>query len=110
MWNINTIKKLSKIQKKLIYSAIEILKPGGEIVYSTCTHAPEENEEVIDFILKEFKEKIKIEKIFLPIKCREGIKEWEEEKYSGEIEHSCRIYPHDNNTEGFFLAKLKKIE
>ena len=50
MWNPNTIKKLSRIQKHLLESAIEILKPGGEIVYSTCTHAPEENEEVVDDI------------------------------------------------------------
>ena len=48
MWNINTVKKLSRIQKSLLYSAFEILKVGGEIIYSTCTHAPEENEEVID--------------------------------------------------------------
>ena len=110
MWNINTIKKLSKIQKRLISSAIEILKPGGEIVYSTCTHAPEENEEVIDFSLKEFGGRIKIEKISLPVKCREGIKEWQGKEYSEKVKNSCRIYPQDSNTEGFFIAKFKKIK
>ena len=70
MWNSNTIKSLSKLQKKMFKNAFEILKPQGEIVYSTCTHAPEENEEVVDFALKEFKGKIKIEKINLPLKTR----------------------------------------
>jgi len=72
MWNLNTIKQLSKIQKAMVANAIEILKVNGEIVYSTCTHAPEENEEVVDFILKNF-DNVKIETINLPVKCRPGI-------------------------------------
>lgn len=110
MWNINTIKKLSKIQKNLFKAAFEILKPNGEIIYSTCTHAPEENEEIVDFMLKEFKDKIKIEKIDLPITPRQGITKWQDEKYSDEVKYSCRIYPQDNNTEGFFIAKFRRIK
>ena len=110
MWNQNTIKSLSKLQKKLFKNAFEILKPNGEIVYSTCTHAPEENEEVIDFALKEFKDEIKIEKINLPVKCREGIVEWNGNKYDEKVKFCARIYPQDNNTEGFFIAKFKRIK
>ena len=112
MWNIKTVKSLSRIQKQLVFSAIEILKTGGEMIYSTCTHSPEENEEVVDFILKsdEFKGRIKIEKISLPIKPREGIRKWQEKEYAEEVKYSCRIYPHDNDTEGFFLVKIKKIK
>ena len=110
MWNPNTIKSLSKLQKKLFKNAFEILKPNGEIVYSTCTHAPEENEEVIDFALKEFKDEIKIEKINLPVKCREGIVEWNGKKYDEKVKFCARIYPQDNNTEGFFIAKFKRIK
>ena len=106
MWNPKTIKNLSKLQKALVSSAIEILKPEGEMIYSTCTHAPEENEEVVDFILKNFPE-MKIEKIDLPIKCREGITEWGDKKYS-QVNKSCRIYPQDADTEGFFIAKFQK--
>ena len=108
MWNINNVKSLSKIQKKLLSSAIEILKVGGEIVYSTCTHAPEENEGVLDFALKEFGERIKIEKISLPIKCSLGIDFWEENKYEKDVVKSCRVYPHIANTEGFFVAKIRR--
>jgi len=110
MWNIKTVKNLPKIQSSLLASAIEILKKGGEIVYSTCTHAPEENEGVISNILKKFGENIKLEEIDLPIKFREGIIEWQGEKYSSEIKKCARIYPQDNNTEGFFLAKIKKLK
>src|SRR3989338_5134050 len=110
MWNQNKIKSLSKLQKKLFQKAFEILKEGGEIVYSTCTHAPEENEEVVDFALKEFKDKIKIEKINLPVKCREGITRWNNEEYDERVKFCARIYPQDNNSEGFFVAKFKKIK
>lgn len=157
MWNPKTIFNLSKLQKYLVASAIEILKPNGVLVYSTCTHAPEENEEVVDFVLEKFPE-MKIEEIKLPIKCREGIIEWKmsdvqdnkerddlndsaligwasgvakdkmnllltergrelggkarakSKKFSPEVKKSCRIYPHDADTEGFFIAKFKKIK
>jgi len=110
MWNIKTIETLSKTQKRLFESAFEILKPNGELVYSTCTHAPEENEAVVDFILKTFKDKIKIEEIKLPIKFRQGITQLENEKFNPEVKKCARIYPQDNNTEGFFLAKMRKVK
>jgi NOL1/NOP2/sun family putative RNA methylase len=106
MWNIKTIENLPKLQKSLIASAIEILKPGGELVYSTCTHAPEENEGVVDFALKNFN--VKAEKVNLPIKTRPGITSWKGEEYSKDVRLSCRVYPQDNDTEGFFIAKMRK--
>lgn len=108
MWSINTIKKLSKVQKNLAKAAFEILKKGGEMVYSTCTHAPEENEEIIDFMVNHFKSEIEVEKIHLPLIPKPGIKKWEEKEYAEEVKYGCRIYPHDNNTEGFFITKFKK--
>ena len=107
MWNIKRIRSLSKIQKSLFESAFELLKPQGVLVYSTCTYAPEENEEVIDFILKKFNN-IKIEKISLPVKSREGIRKWQEKEYLEDVKYSHRIYPQDNNTGGFFIARFKK--
>jgi len=110
MWNINTIKQMSRIQKRLFEAAFEILKPQGEIVYSTCTHAPEENEEIVNFALEKFKDSIKIEKINLPVKTRQGILKWRDKEYSEDVKFACRIYPQDNNTEGFFIAKFKKTK
>jgi len=108
MWNIKTVEYLSKLQKALISSAIKILKPNGILVYSTCTHSPEENEEVIDFLIRNFN--IKIEQVSLPIKTRRGITKWKEKEYIEDVKFSCRIYPQDNNTEGFFLTKIRRIK
>jgi len=107
MFSENMIKKLSSIQKKLLENAVEVLKKDGILIYSTCTHAPEENEEVIDYILKQGK--VKLEEIKLPIKTRNGITEWNNIKYSDELKKCARIYPMDNNTEGFFIAAIKKV-
>jgi tRNA (cytosine49-C5)-methyltransferase len=107
MWNFKIIKSLSWTQKQLVKEAIEILKPKGTLVYSTCTHAPEENEELVDYVLRNFPN-MKIEKINLPIKSRPGMLNWEEKQYLSDVKYSCRVYPQDNNTEGFFLAKFTK--
>ncbi|VVB82027.1 tRNA (cytosine(49)-C(5))-methyltransferase [uncultured archaeon] len=108
MWNIQTIENLSRLQKSLIASAIEILKPNGELVYSTCTHAPEEDEEILDFALKNFR--VKIEKIDLPLKTRPGITKWGEKEYLEDVKYSCRVYPQDADTEGFFITKIRKLK
>lgn len=110
MWSINTIKKLSKIQKQLAESAFELLEINGEMIYSTCTHAPEENEEIVDYLLEKFKDQIEIQEINIPIKTRKGITRWKEKQYIKKVENSCRIYPQDNNTEGFFIAKFRRVK
>jgi len=106
-WNIQEINKLSNIQKKIIASAIPLLKNNGSLVYSTCTYAPEENEEVIDFALKNFP--IEIEKINIPLFSREGITTWYGKKYDERVRLCKRIYPQDNKSDGFFIAKLKRM-
>lgn len=108
MWNLKMIEKLARQQKKIAASALNILRDGGEMLYSTCTHAPEENESVVNFLLENFN--VEIEKISLPVKCRQGILQWNKEKFDKKIENCCRIYPQDNDTEGFFIAKIKKLE
>lgn len=108
MWNLKVIDKLSREQKKLFASAVKVLRVGGEIIYSTCTHAPEENEGVVSFALKNFP--LKIEQINLPIKCRPGVDSWDGKNFDSEIGKCCRIYPHDNDTEGFFISKFTLLE
>jgi len=108
MWNYKVVKKLGRQQKKFLAFALKCLRKDGILVYSTCTHAPEENEEIIDFAIKNFP--VKIESINLPIKCREGITEWNNEKFSLETKKSCRIYAQDNDSEGFFLAKMTLLD
>lgn len=107
IWNIKVINKLSRIQKRLASSALEILKTRGELLYSTCTHSPEENEEVIQYLLDNHN--IEIQTINLPIKTREGLTKWQNKTFSQELKKAKRIYPQDNNTEGFFLCKIRKL-
>jgi len=106
MWNPKILNKLSRIQKKLAESVLPLLKPDGELLYSTCTHSPEENELVIQHLLDKYG--LKVEEINLPLKTRPGLTSWNNQKLSIELKKACRIYPQDNNTEGFFLCKMKK--
>jgi len=108
MWNLKVVKKLSREQKKLFANAVKCLKVGGELVYSTCTHSPEENEAVVDFAVKNFP--LKVEKVELPLKCRPGVREWEGDSFDERVGECCRIYPQDNDSEGFFIAKFKLME
>ena len=110
MWNEKVVESLSRQQKKLLANALYCLKIGGSLVYSTCTHAPEENEEVIQYLLNHYKDKIKIESITLPIKSRPGITEWKGKKFSEDIKKCNRLYHHDNDMEGFFVCKIKKLK
>ena len=108
MWNPRAIKSFSRMQKKLLACALKTLKKDGVLVYSTCTHAPEENEEVIDFALKNFP--VKLEEFSLPLKTRPGITSWGDMEFSPEVKKCHRIYPQDNNSEGFFVARLRLLE
>ena len=108
MWNHKVVENLSRQQKKLIANAIKCLKVGGVLVYSTCTHSPEENESVIDFALKNFP--VKLESFELPLKSRPGITSWNNEDFSPEVTKCHRIYPQDNDSECFFVAKMTLLK
>jgi len=99
--------RLSKTQKSLIESAFRVLKNGGTLVYSTCSNEPEENEEVIDYLLDKFSGAT-LEKINLNINKSEPILNFENKNYRSEIKKCLRIWPQDNNTEGFFVARITK--
>ena len=107
MWNPNFSKKMCGIQKQLVSTAIPLLKEGGTLVYSTCTLEPDEDEGVVDTILERFPE-MKLEKIELDIKRGNPVEEFEGRVYSSEVKKCLRIWPQDNDTEGFFVAKFRK--
>lgn len=107
MWNPNFSKKMCGIQKQLVSTAIPLLKEGGTLVYSTCTLEPDEDEGVVDTILERFPE-MKLEKIELDIKRSAPVEEFEGRTYSSEVKKCLRIWPQDNDTEGFFVAKFRK--
>jgi len=106
MWNPNMIKKIAGVQKRLAEAAVKILKVGGEMIYSTCTLAPEEDEMIVNHLIENFD--VEIEQIKLPLKFRCGVCEWEGVKLSKEVKKCLRLYPQDNDTDGFFVSKIIK--
>lgn len=107
-WNMDLVRRMSGEQKQLILHSFSLLKKGGTMVYSTCSLEPEENEEVIDYLLKNC-EDAKIMPIKLKIKKSEPVTEFDGKKYSPEVKKCLRIWPQDNDTEGFFVAKIQKV-
>ncbi len=108
IWNPNMVKRLAGTQKQLIEAAFKNLKQNGTLVYSTCSLEPEENENVVDFLINKY-ENAQIEEIKLKnIKRSDPVLEFEKQKYSEEVKKCLRIWPQDNDSEGFFVAKIKK--
>ena len=97
-WSENLVKRKAHDQKHMLVRAFDYLKDGGEMVYSTCSFAPEENEEVINYFLSR-----RTNATIEPIKL-EGIKVRENKL----CKNCIRLYPQDNDTQQFFLAKIKK--
>jgi NOL1/NOP2/sun family putative RNA methylase len=104
--DLENLKASSKTQKQLFASAVAVLKKGGELVYSTCSLEPEENEMVVDWALENFPE-LSIQKISLPI-GDDGITEPFGKKLNANVKYAKRFWPHKTNTQGFFIAKFKK--
>ncbi len=107
-WSKDRVKALSELQLKLLVAAIKMLKPGGEIVYSTCTLTPEENEIVINSALKKYP--VELCEISIPIKSHNGFIKHENESLNPALSFSKRLIPWEVNSDGFFVAKLTKTE
>ena len=108
IWNPHMITKLARQQKVLAGNAVNNLRPGGEMVYSTCSVEPEENEGVVSYLLNKFPD-LEIVKVKLPgLELAPPIMEFAGEKYHPGIKNVMRVWPQDNDTEGFFIAKLRK--
>ena len=94
---------LQPLQKGLLKRAVNLVKPGGVVVYSTCTYAPEENEMVVESVLGE----AHLERISIPgLKACPGLTVWNGVEHSNDLLLCSRYYPHLNDTGGFFVAKL----
>jgi len=106
MWSPGLVRKMAGIQKQLIQAGFMALKPGGEMVYSTCTQEPEENEAIVSFLLEHYPD-AKLLDIDIPIKRRKPFAEFEGQKYL-DVSKCLRIAPQDNDSEGFFVAKIQK--
>ena len=107
IWNPDMVKRLAGQQRLLVDTAFGSLKEGGTMVYSTCSLEPEEDEGVVDYLLKKH-DNAKLEEIAINIKRSNPISEFGDSIYSHEIKKCLRLWPQDNDTEGFFVAKIIK--
>lgn len=107
-WSVKEIKRLAKMSGWLLRSAISATRPGGDIVFSTCTIAPEENEGVVDWILKKDGSRIELVDIARSVPgAVPGITSWQGKEFSTEVSKTRRIIP-DATHEAFFIAHFKK--
>lgn len=106
-WSVAHIKRLQRIQKKAITTAWDLLKPGGTLVYSTCTIAPEENETVVDYLLRK-REGSSLLPINIPLPNRiPTIKSWNNKTFAHDLSHCLRLAP-SPDIEAFFVAHIRK--
>jgi len=111
MWNPTMVGRLSQQQSQLLENAWRLLKPGGTLVYSTCTLEPQEDEGVISAFAAAHDDATvdKIAENELPgLNRSKAVMEFNGEKYHPDVKHCLRIWPQDNYTEGFFVTRLKK--
>jgi len=109
-WKPSLVEFCRNRQEMILEEADNMLRPGGILVYSTCTFAPEENEKQIgdflqrhsDYVLEDWRD-------FLPLDC--GLasgRRWEGITEEMNVEKTLRLWPHLLPGEGHFAARLRK--
>ena len=107
-WSENSIKKLSTLQLKLLLGAYYALRPGGTLVYSTCTFAPEENEGVVHEFLSLHPEAVVADFELPGLPLDDGVAEWRGVTFDPQVARTKRVWPGNLAMEGFFIAHIKK--
>ncbi|NEV61080.1 RsmB/NOP family class I SAM-dependent RNA methyltransferase [Thiorhodococcus minor] len=101
--------RLGPRQRALLRKAVQRCRPGGRILYSTCTFAPEENELVVADILAELPDALRLVPVSIPgFRTAPGITAWQGRELPADLAHCHRFWPHHNDTGGFFIAVLEK--
>lgn len=101
--------RLAPRQRALLRKAAQLLAPGGRILYATCTLAPEENELVVADVLAELEGALRLVPAALPgLVTAPGVTQWQGRALPSELAGCLRIWPHHNDTGGFFIALLER--
>ncbi len=104
-WSLDYVEQCANRQKHILDSAYKLLKPGGTLVYSTCTFAPEENEQNVEYLLENYSDFS-----IVPVKkysgMEDGVPEWGND--DSRLSQALRMFPDHFNGEGHFMCKLVK--
>lgn len=104
-WTPEKSRELSEIQKELVLQAADMLRPGGLLLYSTCTFAPVEDEQTVAYLL-ENRPDMELAEMENYEGFSQGVPEWG--NGNPELTKCIRIFPHKMNGEGHFLALFHK--
>ena len=104
-WTPEKSRELSEIQKELVLQAADMLRPGGLLLYSTCTFAPAEDEQTVSYLL-ENRPDMELAEMENYEGFSQGVPEWG--NGNPELTKCIRIFPHKMNGEGHFLALFHK--
>lgn len=105
-WNEDKVIQCARLQKEILTEAAKMVKPGGRLVFSTCTFSPEENEQVIEWFLTNHDD-FKVEIMTAHPSFSEGRVEWTN-KETEAVRHTFRLWPHRLKGEGHYIAVLRK--
>lgn len=108
-WESHNIDRCVVMQKDILQEAAKMLRPGGMILYSTCTFAPEENERQVAHFLEQHKD-FELAPIELKHGFQPGKREWlgQGQKATYPVEKTARLWPQHIKGEGHFLALIQK--
>jgi NOL1/NOP2/sun family putative RNA methylase len=99
---------VTRAQRALLERAVGLVRPGGTILYVTCTFAPEENEAVVSELLA--KAPVDLEPLALAVPHAPGLTRFEGRSFDARLEGAARIYPHHLDSGGLFMAKLRRLD
>ncbi len=109
-WTPRKVKGLASKQKALLHAALDATKPGGVVVYATCTLAPEENEGVLARALKRYDGVADLEPLPVDLPtARPGLTEWRGKAFDARIARFARRIPPGPTWDGFFLARFRLL-
>lgn len=103
-WSEDYVLTCQKRQKEILKEAVKMLRPGGELIYSTCTFSPEEDEQIVAWLVKNFNLVITPIKSIKMDKISHGHLDWAQ-NLDG-LQNTLRFWPQDGLGEGQFIAKL----
>jgi len=107
-WSLKKVKEAARKQRRLLESAFHSLKEDGVLVYCTCAFSPEENELVLDGLLKRHGSALRVEPIRLPVdNLQQGLTRWQGRELNPDLRKAVRVLP-NHEMDGFFLCRLRK--
>ena len=107
-WSPEEVERYAKLQREILTSAAQMIKPGGYLLYSTCTFAKEEDEQTVEYFLEQHRD-FSLQELPLCDGIEEGKPEWTI-RGREDVKNCRRFLPHKVKGEGHFAALFRKAD